>query len=122
MSYGILADIAVLVHFLWILFLILGAFIGVRYRTIKVLHVSGLIFAFVIQITGWYCPLTDLEVWLRSRQAPSLAYKGSFITHYAEKLIYIDISRSAIIILTVLLCLFNGWFYLRKKRVAHRYS
>ncbi len=116
MIYGILADIAVLVHFLWILFLIFGAFIGVRYTAAKMIHVFGLIFAFIIQITGRYCPLTDLEVWLRSRQAPSLAYKGPFIIHYAEKLIYIDVSRFAITISTIVLCLFNGWFYLRKKK------
>jgi hypothetical protein len=115
MVYRILADIVVLVHFLWILFLILGAFIGVHNKVVRIAHVSGLFFALLIQITDWYCPLTDLEAWLRSRQAQSLAYKGSFIIHYVEKLVYVDISRSAIVILTILLCLFNGWLYLRKK-------
>jgi len=114
MSYKILADIVVLVHFLWILFLILGAFPGVRNKAIKIFHISGLVFAFVLQIFGWYCPLTHLEVWLRAKHDPSLAYAGSFIIHYVEGLIYVEISSWLILFLTVLLIGFNVWFYLRR--------
>ena len=115
MLYKILADIVVLIHFLWILFLIFGAVAGIRNKTIKIIHISGLVFAFVIQIFGWYCPLTDLEVWLRSKHDASLAYAGSFIIHYVEGLIYIEISPWLIFALTLLLMGFNTWFYLRKK-------
>jgi len=115
MFYKILADIVVLIHFLWILFLIFGAFLGVKNKAIKIIHILGLVFAFVIQIFGWYCPLTDLEVWLRSKHDPSLAYAGSFIIHYVEGLIYIEIPPWLISALTLLLIGFNTWFYLRKK-------
>jgi len=115
MLYKILADIVVLIHFLWILFLIFGALLGVRNKAIKIIHISGLILAAVIQIFGWYCPLTDLEVWLRAKHDPSLAYAGSFIIHYVEGLIYIEISPWVIFAFTVLLLGFNVWFYLRKK-------
>src|SRR4030065_2725075 len=103
MTYKIFADIVVFIHFLWILFLILGAFPGVRNKAIKIFHVSGLVFAFVIQIFGWYCPLTHLEVWLRAKHDPSLAYAGSFIIHYVEGLIYIEISARLIFSLSLLL-------------------
>jgi hypothetical protein len=112
MLYKILADLVVLIHFLWILFLLFGAFPGVRYKAIKILHVSGLVFAFVIQVFGWYCPLTHLEVWLRAKHDPSLAYAGSFIIHYVEGLIYLEISAQLIFSLTLLLIGFNIWFYL----------
>jgi len=114
MLYKILADLVVLIHFLWILFLLFGAFPGFRYKAIKILHVSGLVFAFVIQVFGWYCPLTHLEVWLRAKHDPSLAYAGSFIIHYVEGLIYIEISSWLIFYLTVLLIGFNIWFYLKR--------
>ncbi len=114
MLYKILADIVVLVHFLWILFLIFGAFLGVGNKAIKNFHISGLVFALVIQIFGWYCPLTHLEVWLRAKHNPSLAYAGSFIIHYVERFIYIEISPCLIFVLTLLLIGFNIWFYLRK--------
>jgi hypothetical protein len=113
--YKVLADMVVMVHFFWIVFLMFGGLLGVKYRAVKIFHVAGLLFAAVIQVSGWYCPLTDLEVWLKSRYAPGLAYKGSFIIHYIEKLVYIRISHQMIIALTVLLCAFNGWVYLRKK-------
>jgi hypothetical protein len=114
MPYKILADIVVIIHFLWILFLIFGAFPGVRNKAVKIFHISGLFFAFVIQKFGWYCPLTHLEVWLRAKHDPSLAYAGSFIIHYLEGLIYIEIPAQLIFSLTLLLIGFNAWFYLRR--------
>jgi hypothetical protein len=114
MLYKILADMVVLIHFLWILFLIFGAFPGAGNKAVKILHISGLVFAFVSQVFGWYCPLTHLEVWLRAKHDPSLAYAGSFIIHYVEGLIYIENSAWLIFSLTLLLIGFNVWFYLRR--------
>lgn len=116
MFYRILADITVLIHFLWIIFLFLGAFWGIKNKAVKIFHIFGLIFAFVIQIFGWYCPLTHLEVWLRSKHNPALSYTGSFIIHYVEKIVYIELSRSLVLIFTIFLCGFNAWYYLRRKR------
>ena len=114
MPYKILADVVVIIHFLWILFLIFGAFPGVRNKAVKSFHISGLVFAFVLQIFGWYCPLTHLEVWLRAKHDPSLAYAGSFIIHYVEGLIYIEISSWLIFYLTVLLIGLNVCFYMKR--------
>lgn len=115
MFYKVLSDVVVLVHFLWIVFLFFGAFLGVRSKPVKIMHISGLVFAIVIQVFDWYCPLTHLEVWLRSEYDPALAYKGSFIIHYIEKIVYIELSRHLVFIFSVLLCIFNGWFYHRKR-------
>ncbi|MFN3533604.1 MAG: DUF2784 domain-containing protein [Candidatus Brocadia sp.] len=114
MLFKILADIVVLIHFLWIVFLILGAFAGVRIRLFKFLHIGGLIFAIFLQIMGWYCPLTYLEVWLRSMHDPSTAYPGSFIIHYVEKIVYIELSQNFILALTIILSGLNIWIYLRR--------
>ena|SRR3990172_8301423 len=115
MFYRILADITVFLHLLWILFLILGAFFGVRFKKVKLLHLGGLAFALVSQVTGWYCPLTHLEIWLRARHDPALTYAGSFITHYMEKLIYFELPAPAIFGLTILLACINVWVYTRKR-------
>lgn len=114
MLYKITADIVVFAHFLWIVFLVLGAFLGKRNKVIRVFHIGGLGFAVTIQIFGWYCPLTYLEFYLRSRHDPSLTYEGSFIVHYLERLIYIEVSQGLLFVLTILLCGFNVWFYLRR--------
>ncbi len=116
MIYKILADIVVFIHFLWILFLIFGALIGVKYKSIKILHISGLVFSVVIQIFGWYCPLTHLEAWLRIKHDLTPAYAGSFIVHYLEKAVYLPVPRLLIFALTIILSAFNSWFYLRKNK------
>jgi len=115
MIYKVVADIVVIIHFLWIIFLIFGAFFGVKNRFIKIFHISGLAFAFIIQVFDWYCPFTHLEVWLRSKHNPVLTYTGSFIIHYVENIIYIEVPRYLILIFTVLLCGLNIWFYLRRR-------
>jgi hypothetical protein len=42
-------------------------------------------------------------------------YAGSFIVHYVEKIVYLELSRTLIVIGTVILVGLNVWFY-RKKR------
>jgi hypothetical protein len=69
-----------------------------------------------MQIFGWYCPLTYLEVWLRSKHDPRWVYAGSFIIHYVEKIVYLELTRMLIVIGTVMLVGFNLWFYLGRKQ------
>lgn len=115
LPYKILAEMTISLHFLWILFLIFGAFAGVRNKFAKIAHFSGLVFALVIQIFGWYCPLTYLEVWLRQKYEPVSAYKGPFITHYLEKIIYIELPQGVITALTILLLVLNVRIYSKKR-------
>ena len=116
MPYKILTDIVVLTHFLWILFLFFGAFLGRRNKALKIFHLSGLFFALLIQVFDWYCPLTYLEVWLRSKHDPGLIYAGSFIMHYVERIVYMELSHQFIFAFTIFLLGFNIWFYLKKKK------
>jgi uncharacterized membrane protein len=118
MFYMLTADFVVLVHFLWIIFLIFGVFIGRKYRTIKIFHIAGLGFSVVMQILGWYCPLTYLEIWLRQRHEPLLSYSGSFIVYYVEKLIYIKIAPWVIFVLTLILISITAYIYYGKRKKA----
>ncbi|HYA86351.1 MAG TPA: DUF2784 domain-containing protein [Nitrospirota bacterium] len=111
MLFRVLADIVVLAHLLWILFLIGAAYLGRKNRVVMMVQGAGLVFAIASQTFGWYCPLTYLEVWLREKQSTACAYPGSFIAHYAEQLVYLDISPTLIFILTVVLIIANVWIY-----------
>jgi hypothetical protein len=111
MLYGAFADIVVVVHLLWILFLIAGAYWGRKRRAVMTVHGAGLVFAMVSQAFGWYCPLTHLEVWLAKKQNAARVYPGSFIAHYAEKLVYIDVTPAIIFVLTLVLAGANAWIY-----------
>lgn len=116
MVFSILADIVVVIHLLWIVFLIIGAIPGVRYPVAKMIHGAGLAFSVIIQIFGWYCPLTHLEVWLRIRHDPMYSYTGSFISHYIEQIVYLEVSRRTVFIITILLIVVNVWIYWRGRK------
>jgi len=114
MLYKILADSVVFIHFLWILFLLFGALLGIRNKAVRIIHISGLAFAIVLQMFDWYCPLTYLEVWLRKQHDPALSYTGSFIIYYIEKIVYIELSRNLVFVFSIFVCGMNVWLYLRK--------
>jgi hypothetical protein len=114
--YGLLADAVVLLHLGWIIFLFTGAVWGRKYKAVGIIHLGGLAFALISEIMDWICPLTHLEAWLRARHDPAMTYAGSFIVHYIEDLIYIDVSRTAVFICTILLVAFNLWMYTCKRK------
>jgi len=120
MPYGILADGVVVIHLCWILFLVSGAFWGVRSRAVRILHIAGLVFATVIQLFDWYCPLTHLEAWLRSKQSPAVASPSPFIIYYVQKIVYVELSRFTVSALTFILCGCCAWWYLRKRKGPNR--
>jgi hypothetical protein len=98
---SILSDAVLVVHFSWILFIILGfpIALALRMRRLRVFHTAALIGTVIMQITGTICPLTDLEEFLRRTAAPGFSYGGSFVVSWLRRLIYIeDIGVSLIII------------------------
>ncbi len=120
MIYGMAADAVVCIHLGWIVFLITGAYWGRKNRAVMAIHAAGLFFAVISQVFGWYCPLTDLEVWLREKQNPLAAYPGSFIAHYAEKLVYLEVPPLIVFSLTLAIAAFTTLIYLKAltKKIA----
>jgi hypothetical protein len=55
--------------------------------------VAGLVFTLVLNLGGWYCPLTHLEIYLQSLHSPGLSYGSSFIANNLERLIYIELDQ-----------------------------
>ena len=116
MVYRLLADLAVLIHFMWILFLVFGAIWGRKYLAVRVIHLAGLGFAFVLHLFSLICPLTHVEVFFRGLGDPRAAYGSSFIIHYVDRLIYIALPPAFLLILTAALCAFNLVVYLWRYR------
>ncbi len=111
MLWKLAADLVVVIHLLWILFIIFGALIGRRIVWVKWLHIGALAFSVVLQIFHWICPLTYLEVWLRSRHGRSLAYSGDFIAHYAEELVYLTAPPGVVLGVTFAVIGLSLWAY-----------
>jgi Na+/H+ antiporter NhaB len=64
MAYNLLADLVVVVHFLFVLFSLLGALLVIRWRKMMWLHLPAAIWAAGVEFSGKICPLTPLENWL----------------------------------------------------------
>lgn len=86
-----MADLTLIVHFFWILFLILGFVFALTRSKIALLHMAGLLFTLILNLVGWYCPLTYLENYLYALNDPRSAYTGSFIINYLQHIIYLDL-------------------------------
>jgi hypothetical protein len=95
MLYRLLTDVVVIAHFLWILFLIFGLAFAMKRSRIAWVHLGGLLFTLLINIVGWFCPLTYLENYLRSRGYRS-PYEESFILYHLGAVIYPQLSEAAI--------------------------
>jgi hypothetical protein len=82
------------------------------------LHVATLVYGVIIEIFGFWCPLTALETWLEMRgNVP--AYRGPFLLHYLDAVVYPDISSKLLIAGAVAVCILNLWIYARRLCVRH---
>lgn len=109
------ADLVVLIHLLWIVFLIVGALPGARWPWVKWTHLGALVFSVVLQLFGWVCPITHLEVWLR-QAGGATPYEGTFIRHYLESLVYARLPPTAIFLGTLVVIGVSLWVYFGRRR------
>jgi hypothetical protein len=108
--YGWAADATVLLHFLFILFVIFGALLAAWRPKLEYFHWAALVYALLIEVFNWYCPLTLLEQGLR-RAAGAGVYERSFLVHYLERLIYWDVPQWILIAGATGVVLANVVFY-----------
>ncbi|MFQ5597590.1 MAG: DUF2784 domain-containing protein [Nitrospiria bacterium] len=87
MLYRIAADFIVIVHMGFILFVVFGGFLVLRWGWMCFLHLPAATWAVLIELKGLTCPLTPLEQGLR-RAAGEAGYTGGFIQHYLVRIIY----------------------------------
>lgn len=87
MIYSLLADITVILHLVFILFVVLGGLTVLKWRWMAWVHIPAAIWGALIDLMGWICPLTPLENQLR-RLADESGYTGDFTEQYLVPLIY----------------------------------
>ena len=83
----VLADLVVLLHAAFVLFVVAGGLLALRWPRILWLHPPAAIWGTAVELCDWRCPLTPLENWLRTRAGES-AYQGDFIAHYVLPILY----------------------------------
>lgn len=119
MVYRFLADIVLIVHFAFVLFVVLGAPLILRWPRVVWLHLPVAGWGTIIEFAGWRCPLTPLEVSLR-RLGGEQGYAGGFIDRYVGAILYPgELPRIAHITLGMLVLAINAAIYaflLRRRR------
>jgi hypothetical protein len=113
MPYGVLADLVLVVHLGFVLFVALGGLLVLRWPPLAWIHVPAAVWGALIEFTGGVCPLTPLENHLR-RLAGEGGYAGGFVEHYVTAVLYPDgLSRVAQVALGTLVLLVNAVIYRR---------
>ena len=87
MIYSFLADLMVVFHLVFILYVIAGALLITKWAKTLWLHLPSCFWGMTVEFTGWICPLTPWEIQLR-RLAGEEGYTGSFIEQYLIPIIY----------------------------------
>jgi len=100
--YQNLADLILLIHALFVFFVIaaliltiIGGYrqwLWIRNRWFRVTHFFGIAVVVVLSWLGVLCPLTTLEMWLRSRSG-GMQYDRSFIQYWLEHFLYFNASE-----------------------------
>ncbi len=87
MLYTVLADLVVLLHLAFVLFVIGGGLLVVKWPKIALIHLPAAAWGAIVEFMGWICPLTPVENWLRVRDAQT-GYEQDFLSHYLLPLLY----------------------------------
>jgi Protein of Unknown function (DUF2784) len=87
-----LAAGVLIIHLLFIAWVIFGAILTRGHRFLTGLHLASLVYVVVIEAGPWPCPLTGLEDYFR-QQGGAPAYHEPFLVHYLEILIYPSVSE-----------------------------
>ena len=109
--YQLLADLIVLAHVAFVVFAVLGGLLAARWRWLVWIHLPAVIWAAIVEIFGWLCPLTPLENWLRQRGGER-GYASDFIGRYILPALYPqELTREVQIALGAFVILINLTIY-----------
>jgi len=99
MSYTLFANLILILHVGFVLFVVGGLVLIVlgnlcHWRWVnqwwfRLVHLGAITVVVAESWVGWACPLTTFEQWLRTR-AGDASYSGSFIEHWLQELLYYD--------------------------------
>lgn len=111
MAYRFLADVLVILHLAFVLFVVVGGALVLWRGRVAFLHIPAAIWGSLIEWAGWVCPLTPLENRFRALGGEA-GYTGGFVEHYVVPLLYPGrLTRDQQIWLGVLVAVLNVAVY-----------
>jgi hypothetical protein len=109
--YELAANLTLIVHFAFILFVVFGALLFFVATKIIFIHFPALIWGSYIELTNSICPLTYLENWFLHK-ANLTTYSEGFIQNYLVPIIYpVSLTKDLQIYLGIALIVINIVFY-----------
>jgi hypothetical protein len=117
--YSSLAIVVLLLHTLFILWVVFGALLTRSRPVLRWLHVASLGWGILTELLPWPCPLTVLEHWLEGKAGVE-PYQGGFLLHYLDKLVYPDISATVLTVAGVVVCVLNLLLYARQMWIGRQ--
>lgn len=116
MLHRVLADLIVVLHLAFVLFVAVGGLLAQGWPRVAYAHVPSFLWGAWIHLAGRTCPLTPLENHLRAK-AGSVGYAGGFVEHYVLPVLYPSfLPRLTSVGLGVFLLVFNTLLYGRLLR------
>ena len=85
--HSLLADVVLILHLAFILFVVAGGLLVLRFPWVAIAHIPAVLWGIYIELSGGICPLTPMENRLRHMAGES-GYSGGFIEHYLMPVIY----------------------------------
>ena len=111
MTYKLLADFVFIIHFAFVVFVVLGGLAVLKVPRLAWLHLPAVAWGALIEFAGWICPLTPWEQSLR-RLAGEEGYSGGFVEYYLLPILYPEgLTREIQIVLGVLVLAINAVAY-----------
>jgi len=122
--YPLLANLVLIVHLAFVVFVLCGGLLVLRWQWIAWLHVPAIAWGAFVEFSGWICPLTPLENWLRA-QGGDISYRSDFIAQYLLPVLYPgDLTRDLQLLLGTLVIVLNAavywWLWQMQARGASR--
>lgn len=87
MPYQALADGLLILHLCFILFVVLGGLLALKWPRVAWAHLPAAAWGVLVEFVGWICPLTPLEIAFR-RAAGGAAYDTTFLERYLVPIVY----------------------------------
>ena len=111
MVYHALADLVLVLHLAFIVFVLAGGLLALCWRRAPLVHLPAALWGVFVEVSGGVCPLTPLENMLRGAAGDS-AHAGGFIEHHLVSIIYpAALTHPTQILLASLVVLVNGIVY-----------
>jgi len=111
MADSVLANFVLVIHFAYVVFVVLGGLWVLKWRKAAWLHVPAALWAAVVEYTGWICPLTPLENWFLMK-AGKTGYQSDFLERYLLFFLYPDrLTRQTQFLLGTLVVVINILIY-----------